>query len=198
MLKGADFYTRVSEGTFALNADMTQGGQSTDMTGIIRMSRFRIVDEPALKSILSSAKQKNAKPVSSNNVPFDKFRVSFENRNQILTFRKGLIAGPSIGATARGKLDNRKNTVQVAGTLVPVYGLNAALGKIPVVGRLLSGRKGEGLIGITFGINGPRNNPLITVNPVSALAPGFLRILFEFHSGIEKIPQQPAAPLLGN
>ncbi|PLX34403.1 MAG: hypothetical protein C0605_13675 [Hyphomicrobiales bacterium] len=192
ILKGADFYTRVKGGSFTLNAEMIEGGKGPDMTGTVRMAKFRIVNEPALNSLLSSAKQKNAKPVSGKNVPFDKIRVQFSRRAGVLKFSKGLIAGPSIGATARGELDNRNNTLLVSGTLVPAYGLNAALGKIPVLGMFLSGRKGEGLIGITFGIKGPREKPLITVNPISALAPGFLRMLFEFRG--EDKPAPKAAP----
>lgn len=190
ILKGADFYRRIRRGSFMLNADMLDAGDGPDMTGVIRISDFNIVDEPALKSILSSSKSKGAKEISAHDVPFDKFRVKFSRENSILSFEDGLIAGPSIGATARGSLDNRRNTVQVAGTLVPAYSLNTALGKIPVLGRILSGREGEGLIGITFAISGKRGNPAITVNPVSALAPGFLRILFEFHSGKKVRPHK--------
>jgi hypothetical protein len=37
------------------------------------------------------------------------------------------------------------------------------------------------LFGITFAVQGPTRNPDVKVNPVSVLAPGFLRQLFEFN-----------------
>ena len=38
----------------------------------------------------------------------------------------------------------------------------------------------EGVIGVTFGLRGTMKSPEIKINPVSALAPGFLRKMFEF------------------
>ncbi|MFS8543602.1 MAG: acetylglutamate kinase [Limnochordales bacterium] len=43
----------------------------------------------------------------------------------------------------------------------------------------LTGRDG-GLIGITYRLSGKFGDPKLQVNPISAIAPGFLRELFEF------------------
>jgi hypothetical protein len=48
------------------------------------------------------------------------------------------------------------------------------LGQIPIVGLFLGGSN-EGLVGITYQATGPPSAPRITVNPVSAIAPGLLR-----------------------
>jgi len=58
---------------------------------------------------------------------------------------------------------------------VPFYGLNNLFGQIPVVGLFLGGGSNEGLLGITYEATGPPSAPRITVNPVSAIAPGLLR-----------------------
>jgi hypothetical protein len=65
---------------------------------------------------------------------------------------------------------------------VPLYGLNDVLGLVPVFGDLLRGREGEGMFGITFAVQGRMSNPNVLVNPVSMVAPGFLRQIFEFNS----------------
>jgi hypothetical protein len=62
---------------------------------------------------------------------------------------------------------------------VPLYGLNAALGNIPVLGGIFVGRQGEGLVGITFAIRGNLDDPDIMVNPMSVLTPGIFRQIFE-------------------
>jgi hypothetical protein len=66
--------------------------------------------------------------------------------------------------------------VHLRGTFVPFYGLNNmfGLGQIPLVGMLLGGSN-EGLVGITYEAVGPPSAPRISVNPVSAIAPGLLR-----------------------
>ncbi len=58
----------------------------------------------------------------------------------------------------------------------------------PLLGDLLKGRDNEGVFGITFAVQGKTSNPDVVVNPVSMLAPGFLRQIFEF----DQTPGQPA------
>ena len=45
--------------------------------------------------------------------------------------------------------------------------------------RLLGGRN-EGLLGITYKIVGPLAQPTMTFNPMSAIAPGIFRKIFEY------------------
>ncbi len=49
------------------------------------------------------------------------------------------------------------------------------LNKIPVIGTLLGGGQNEGIIGISYRVQGPINSPQVSVNPLSAIAPGILR-----------------------
>jgi len=63
---------------------------------------------------------------------------------------------------------------------VPAYGLNSIPAGIPIVGWLLTGRAGEGVVGMTFRVDGKMSDPKVQVNPLSAIAPGILRSLFEF------------------
>jgi hypothetical protein len=70
----------------------------------------------------------------------------------------------------------------INGTFIPAYDFNDAIGHIPIVGMILTGGVGGGgLLGVTFQIEGPLNGPHFVVNPLSAVAPGIFRKLFEFH-----------------
>jgi hypothetical protein len=62
---------------------------------------------------------------------------------------------------------------------VPLYGPNNLLGQLPILGLFLGGEK-EGLVGITYEVVGKPGNPVLRINPISALAPGLLRKVFEF------------------
>ncbi len=181
VLRAADFYSRVSGGAFVLTALMN-GADDAGMEGKLTIRNFRIVGESVLQSLLENqaVRKKGVRVPPGNDVEFRKFKVRFKQGRGRFSFSKGLIAGPSIGATARGEVDKTNQVINMAGTLVPAYKMNTALGKIPLLGALLSGRKGEGIFGITFGIKGPMASPVLSINPVSALAPGILRRLFEF------------------
>ena len=96
---------------------------------------------------------------------------------------------PTIGATMEGQLDYGRDDVRVRGTFIPAYGLNNMFGRLPLVGPLLGGQN-EGLLGVTYEVVGPPHAPTLHVNPISAVAPGFLRKLFEFRAA----PAETAGP----
>ena len=65
------------------------------------------------------------------------------------------------------------------GVLVPSFGMNSALGGIPSIGDLVVGRDGEGVFSLTYSVRGSLEKANVSVNPLSALAPGVIRRIFE-------------------
>jgi hypothetical protein len=89
-----------------------------------------------------------------------------------------VIWGPQVGFTVGGWIDYGRDRTDISGTFVPAYGLNNAIAQVPLFGPLLSGGQHEGLFAINFRVSGSASSPTLTVNPLSAVAPGFLRKLF--------------------
>ena len=100
-----------------------------------------------------------------------------------------MLTGDTVGGTARGFIYTDRRQYDLTGTYVPLFGLNNAFQQIPILGPLLGGREGEGLVGVTFAVQGPLDNPVFRINPLSILLPGAFRELFEFRS-----KEQPPAP----
>ena len=96
--------------------------------------------------------------------------------------------GPIIGATIEGCIDYPGNQVRMSGTFVPMYGLNNMFGQIPIFGPLLGGGSNEGLIGVTYEVVGTPGQPQLRINPISAMAPGVFRKIFEFGPGKQNNP----------
>lgn len=89
--------------------------------------------------------------------------------------------------------------VDLRGTIVPAYAVNSLFGNIPLLGDLITGgEEGGGLFAATYTAKGPLTSPTVSVNPLSALAPSFLRKLFEAPSpqtverSVEKTAQDDA------
>ena len=93
--------------------------------------------------------------------------------------RKSYLKGPLLGANLRGKVDFKTKRVNFGGTYIPLQGLNGALGGIPVLGQIISGAQGEGIFGMTFAVQGPTSDPQVIVNPLSLVAPGIFREMFQ-------------------
>ena len=73
------------------------------------------------------------------------------------------------------------NALDISGTVVPACGLSRALNVVPVIGDLLNGgNNNEGIFGLTYAMGGTFADPKIQLNPLSVLAPGIFRRLFDF------------------
>jgi hypothetical protein len=84
----------------------------------------------------------------------------------------------SLGLTAKGRIDLDQERADIQGTIVPAYFFNSLLGYIPLIGRLFSPEQGGGLFAARYSLVGPLEDPAVSVNPLSALTPGFLREVF--------------------
>jgi hypothetical protein len=146
--------------------------------GLINVSDFTIRGETALDRAAAGG-PRNAQ----NGISFSRLRAEFTRQNGQLTVRDGVVKGPTIGATIEGHIDFPGNQVRMSGTFVPMYGLNNIFGQLPIVGLFLGGGSNEGLIGVTYEVVGTPGQPQLRVNPISAMAPGVLRKIFEFQTG---------------
>src|SRR5713101_5640613 len=146
--------------------------------GLINVRDFTVKGESSLDRVAAGG------PGGvQNGIAFSRLRAEFTRQNGQLTIREGVVKGPLIGATIEGSIDYPGNQVRMSGTFVPMYGLNNMFGQIPIVGLFLGGGSNEGLIGVTYEVVGTLGQPVLRVNPISAMAPGVLRKIFEFGTG---------------
>ncbi len=151
--------------------------------GLINVRDFTVKGESSLDRVAAGG------PAGvQNGIAFSRLRAEFSRQNGQLTIREGVVKGPLIGATIEGSIDYPGNQVRMSGTFVPMYGLNNMFGQIPIVGLFLGGGSNEGLIGVTYEVVGTPGQPVLRVNPISAMAPGVLRKIFEFGTGKQNNP----------
>jgi hypothetical protein len=90
------------------------------------------------------------------------------------------VSGPSVGSTFAGTVFDSHGNMAISGTFLPAYGINRIFGEIPLLGQVLGNGRGGGLIGITYRLSGPAGSPELEVNPLSIVAPGIFRSIFEY------------------
>lgn len=176
-----DFYSKIVGGqlTLAMEPPSAEAGAKE---GLINVRDFAIKGEASLERVAAGA------PGSQGSVAFSALRAEFTRQSGQLTIRDGVVKGPAVGATIEGSIDSVSNQVRMSGTFVPMYGLNNMFGQIPVLGLFLGGGSNEGLIGVTYEVVGTPAQPVMRVNPISAMAPGVLRKIFEFNTGKQNNP----------
>ncbi len=141
----------------------------------LKLYDFKLKELPILTKILTLASlQGIADILSGEGITFDEFEMNFENSNNLVTINEMYAIGPAISILMDGYVEKNK-LVSLRGSLVPATTINKAIGNIPILGKILVGKKtGEGVFGVSFKIKGPPKNLETTVNPIKTLTPRFI------------------------
>jgi hypothetical protein len=174
------------------NVDGRQEGEA-----VVR--RFVLRGEPALRQLVAAGqtpaaegRTEGVKTVDPDAAPFQKMTAKFSRNNGRIDLREAVIYDNQMGLTTDGFIDYAHDRLDLNGTFVPAYPVNNIFNQIPVVGTLLGGGAHEGMFAVNYRIAGPASAPVLTVNPFSAMTPGFLRKVFGAIDGTT--PMEPNAP----
>jgi hypothetical protein len=181
----------IAGGKLELSATIGRQVPALEAKGKLRVKDFTLLDAPLLARLLTVASLTGiGNLLGGQGVHFDRLDLPFTLRSDVVVLDKGRLSGSQIGFTVRGRVALDHDRLDLGGTIVPIYGLNWALAKVPLVGPFLAGREGEGAFAVTYSVKGPLSEPQISVNPLSVLAPGFLRDLFtgNIDSSSEAVP----------
>ncbi|WP_440937737.1 hypothetical protein [Candidatus Pelagibacter sp.] len=170
-VKKFDFIKGFNEGS--LDFYSVESGSSSNSQ--IKLYDFKLKEVPALTKILTLASlQGIADLLSGEGIRFDDFEMKFRNEKNLLTINEIYAIGPAISILMDGYIE-KNNLISLRGTLVPATTINKAIGSIPIIGKLLVGKKtGEGVFGVSFKIKGPPGKTETTVNPIKTLTPRFI------------------------
>ena len=183
VIDALDLADGVREGRLELQVTLPDDPDAT-VDGRLRIDRYRVVDAPVLTQILTLGSLTGIRDtLSGGGVQFTRMQGDFTVSDGVIAFEDARAVGPALGYVASGRIDRAGGRIDIRGTLVPAYTINSVLGEIPLIGNLLIGREGEGVFAISFRVVGPQDDPDINVNPLSALAPGFLRQIVDGLSG---------------
>ncbi len=193
-----DLYKHMEGGS--LKAAMQMGGDQID--GNLEIGDFTLRDEPALRRLVAQSTEVSApgqdadaaRRINGSAAAFRRLKVEFHRAGSRLELKDATMYGPEIGLSVDGWLDYSHDQVAMNGTFVPVFAINNLFAQIPVFGVFLGGKSNEGLLAITFRISGLASSPTLSINPLSAIAPGFLRNIF----GALDNASQPSGAALQN
>lgn len=165
--------------------------QDTPANGTINVQEFRIINLPLLARLLSAGSlQGMSDLLNGEGLAFKQMEIAFKSSDGQLTIDKAHASGPALGVTAAGYFDQEQSRIGLHGTIVPIYAVNRIFGYLPLIGNVFTSREGEGLLGFTYQVKGPLDQAQISVNPLSVIAPGFLRRLFQLGNNDKRPPKE--------
>lgn len=194
------FYPSMLGGRMQLDVNL-DGSGNAEKTGRLYVERFSILGDPVgadAPSALDAVQPARQRRVERPRLDFDSMRAPFELGHGQVIVREADLRGQVLGVVLTGKADFRAQYVDLGGTYVPLQGLNSAIGQFPILGQILAGPRGEGVIGMTFAIQGPMSRPQVVVNPASIL-PGILREMTKLSNPDPRItPRDTPSPASGS
>ena len=127
-------------------------------------------------------------------MPFTKLEAHLLEDRQQGQVRDGSLFGRKSAPRSTARSISAATRSTSTGTFVPLYGVNNLFSQIPLFGPILGGGAHEGLFGLNYRITGSAGAPVLNVNPLSAMAPGFLRKIFGAIDGAAQGPDRAARP----
>lgn len=172
-----DLYGNMQGGQLAV----TLSGQSLNaLAGQVNVENFWIVNEPRMESLVAATDGAEKADVDSSRMSFDLGSAQVAINGSRLDVAEGVLRGSLIGSTFQGAYNEKADMIEITGTFMPLYGLNRIFGELPVIGQILGNGRDRGLIGITYKLSGKASDPELFINPISAIAPGIFRQIFEY------------------
>ena len=184
VLQAFDVYKNARGGHLLVEATGPDIKDRTLMRGRAEVTDFHVVDAPVLARLLNAISFSFITDLFGEGLAFSRLDAEFEwamrPDGDIYVIKDGRTSGASLGLTFEGKIDRQTEVTDINGTIVPVSGVNQLVSDIPLIGEAIAGGNDAGLFAFTYKIEGQADDPAVSVNPLSALAPGFLRkLLFE-------------------
>ncbi|MBU8538641.1 DUF3971 domain-containing protein [Falsiroseomonas tokyonensis] len=184
LLGSFDVLRKLEGGRLSVTAAYASNRPGAALSGTAEMTDFAVRGAPSVAKLLQAMTLYGlVEAASGPGLGFSRLIAPFSLTPETLTLGEARAFSASLGLTATGTLDRRRQRLAMSGTIVPAYFFNSLLGNIPIFGRLFSPEAGGGLFAATFRINGPADDPQVSVNPLAALTPGFLRGLFGIGQG---------------
>ncbi len=184
LLKAFQIHNNIRGGVMVIYGEPIRGVNDRNLRGKAEIRDFKVMKAPALTKLLSVISLTGIGDALSNHgLMFKKMEVDFSwlfrKNGSLLVLKNGRTSGNSLGILFDGTFDNEKRYVDISGTIAPMAGLNKIIGKIPLLGDILTGGSG-GVFAATYSIKGSSDDPVISANPLSVITPGILRrILWE-------------------
>ena len=189
VLRDAGYFPGGFGGALELNALIAPAPGITAQ-GLAVVTGMAVANADTLQTILAEGDAADlSAEVASGGFYFDRIEIPFVYGNGRVELLEAVATSPSLAIKVEGIYDETRDAIEMSGVISPAYAVTGFLDQIPLLGTILSGGQGEGIFAMTFTASGSAASPEVDVQPLSLLAPGILRRVFQ-GGGEGAIPQE--------
>ncbi len=169
VIRDAGIFPQVTGGDLALTLVPRAAKGTYD--GVLDLSNIRVRDAPSVAALLSAVSVVGLlEQMDGGGLVFSEVDAKFRLTPDQVIVTQSSAVGASLGLSLDGTFDIARRRMDFQGVVSPFFLLNG-------IGSVFT-RRGEGLIGFNFTLNGSAQRPDVAVNPLSILTPGMFREIF--------------------
>ncbi|MEM7621248.1 MAG: DUF3971 domain-containing protein [Pseudomonadota bacterium] len=190
------FYPNILGGQASFSVNLDASG-AAEQSGTLWARDFAILGDRIVQQVLTNTGEeasgfeetprrrlrRSRNTQARERIPFDQLKIPFSVGQGQFVLHNAFISGPALRAKLAGKIDFERKIIDLGGTYIPLPGLSDVFQGIPIVNIFV----GNGLWGVSFGVQGNLDNPEVIVNPASMLAPGIFREIFSYQGAPQEV-----------
>jgi hypothetical protein len=167
-------------GALSVRGKVALNQQGVPFDARVVLNDFVVRDIPLMTRLVTLASLRGMLGALTNEgIRFDRSTVGMSYQSGVLTLTDGVARSSSLTLTVNGTIDVSTNQTQVRGRVIPSYfGINQGVGKIPLIGRFLTGNEGGAVQAIDYTATGTLGDPQVKVDALSSLTPQALQDLW--------------------
>ena len=172
----------VKEGTLSFEGSIDK---KELFTGQLEIDKYYLKKTPLVAKLLTFSEltitplEGIANLLNGRGMRFQKLLCPIKYNKGIIELSDCVAKGSSVVITAKGDIDLKKDKVGIKGKLIPENIINSTIKNIPILRNVLGGKDKKGAIATTYTITGTLDNMSANTNPLSILAPSFIKDILE-------------------
>jgi Protein of unknown function/AsmA-like C-terminal region len=163
-------YSQLNKGR--LTGDITYDSRDVG-GGVLKIEDFEVKNPPVMMQIMSLLSLEQMFSGSSSTL-FKTATIPVRIDGRVFYLDNASLEGPSMDVRLTGSYDRGHKEMNIDGKLAPGIPLNRLVGKIPLLGALLTGSQ-DGVVVADFKVKGSTSEPQVNVRPLSVITPGLLK-----------------------
>ena len=115
------------------------------------------------------------KQLAGDTEDFEYLEMKINKNDNFFNLIEGKAYGGLMALTIDGKINKNDDSLDIKGLVAPTHAVDSWIGKIPIVGDIITGIDGGGVIAANYTVKGTIKKPKYFVNPLSILTPGIFK-----------------------
>ncbi|MDC0861585.1 hypothetical protein OAQ08_03215 [Alphaproteobacteria bacterium] len=156
---------------------------------ILTVDNFEIKDKTKFDTLIKSTRFFDLVSIAGRSQnSFSHMEVPISKKDNLIYINDAFIEGGFVGFTFAGIHNVKSKITNIDGFYGPLYLFDKYVDDIPLLNKILTNKKNEGLLGANFSVKKVNKETSVTINPLSLVTPGKTKRIFKIFNFLKRNP----------